>query len=134
VSGPLLDRIDIHIEVHAVKFRDMVSTDLVESSATIRERVLLARQRQAARFGKEVGFFSNAGMRKREIRTYCNLEPSGEEMLKTAITRLGLSARAYDKVLKVARTVADLSGDDRILLPHLSEAIQYRSLDRHLGL
>lgn len=130
VSGPLLDRIDIHIEVGAVKYRELSSERKGESSETVRERVVAARTRQAKRFAEKEEIFKNADMGSKEIREHCTPDEDGQELLKMAMARLGLSARAYDKILKVARTVADLAGSERIAPEHLSEAIQYRSLDR----
>lgn len=130
VSGPLLDRIDIHIEVSAVKYRELASKRTGEPSGAVRERVVAARKQQAERFAGKEEIFKNADMGSREIRAHCAPDEAGQELLKTAMARLGLSARAYDKILKVARTVADLAGSEQIRPEHLSEAIQYRSLDR----
>jgi len=132
VSGPLLDRIDLHIEVPAVRYKELASRERSEPSKTIRERVTRARAAQAERFRGRRGLYSNADMHSREIREFCTVEPAGEELLKMAITKLGLSARAYDRILKVSRTIADLSGEKAIRPEHVSEAIQYRSLDRNL--
>ena len=129
ISGPLLDRIDIHIEVPAVKYRELTERVQGEPSAAIRERVNRARDIQIARF-RGTGFFCNAQMGSRELREYCEVETAGERLLELAINRLGLSARAYTRILKVARTIADLDGDSHIRAHHLSEAIQYRTLDR----
>ncbi|MDH4099594.1 MAG: YifB family Mg chelatase-like AAA ATPase [Nitrospirota bacterium] len=133
ISGPLLDRIDIHLEVPAVKYQEMRSTADAESSAAIRERVERAREIQVKRFEKE-GIHCNARMKPRHIRKYCAMSADAESLLETAITRLGLSARAYNRVLKVARTIADLAGDERIESTHMSEAVQYRSLDRRMDM
>lgn len=130
ISGPLLDRIDIHIEVAAVKYQELASKRSGESSAEVRQRVVAARQKQTERFSGRTDAFKNADMTSRDIREHCALDTAGQELLKLAMSRLGLSARAYDKVLKVARTIADLAGDETIRPEHLSEAIQYRSLDR----
>jgi len=132
ISGPLLDRIDLHIEVPAVKFREMTSEQTGESSAQIRERVVQARRRQQERFKEKPKITCNARMGTRELRQHCALDESTMELLKFAMADLNLSARAYDRVLKVARTIADLAGAERILGDHISEAIQYRSLDRQI--
>jgi magnesium chelatase family protein len=132
VSGPLMDRIDLHIDVPAVKYRELASRERGETSERIRERVTRAREIQTRRFRGRRGLFANADMQAREIGEFCRLESSGEEILKMAITKLGLSARAYDRILKVARTIADLAGTGAIRPEHVSEAIQYRSLDRTL--
>jgi magnesium chelatase family protein len=130
VSGPLLDRIDLHIEVPAVRYQDLASSRAGESSAAIRERVRGAREVQARRFSSLKGVYANAGMQGEQIRQFCRLDTAGEELLKTAMSRLGLSARAYDRILKVSRTIADLAGSETIRPEHVGEAIQYRSLDR----
>ena len=132
VSGPLLDRIDLHIEVPAVKYKDLSSREAGEKSALVRGRVIGARSIQTERFKGRKGLFSNADMQSREVREFCRLDSGGEELLKTAITKLGLSARAYDRILKVARTIADLASTPEIRPEHVGEAIQYRSLDRSL--
>jgi magnesium chelatase family protein len=132
ISGPLLDRIDIHIEVPAVKVTELSQKKPGEPSDAIRARVICARERQAKRFKKRTGLFSNADMESKEIHQFCALDSDGEVLLKMAMTKLGLSARAYDRILKVARTIADLGGSEEIRPEHLGEAIQYRSLDRNL--
>jgi len=132
ISGPLLDRIDLHIEVPVVKFQELTSKKAGENSATIRERVTKAREIQLRRFTNKHNLFSNAQMQSKEIKEWCKIDSAGEELLKMAMTKLGLSARAYDRILKVARTIADLSASKEIRNEHLSEAIQYRSLDRNL--
>ena len=129
ISGPLLDRIDIHIEVPAVKYRELTDRSAGEASEAIRGRVNAARTAQLARF-QGLSIFCNAQMGARELKQYCEVEPSGEKLLEVAINRLGLSARAYTRILKVARTIADLDSSESIEAPHVSEAIQYRSLDR----
>lgn len=134
VSGPLLDRIDIHIEVPAVKYKDLAGEPTGEPSALIRERVKRARERQLERFKNRKNIFCNADMESRDIRRYCRIDSRGEGLLRMAITRLGLSARAYDRILKVARTIADLEGVEEIKPEFVSEAIQYRSLDRGFGI
>ncbi|MFQ6069312.1 MAG: YifB family Mg chelatase-like AAA ATPase [Candidatus Aminicenantales bacterium] len=130
ISGPLLDRIDIQVEVPEVKFRDIVSRDEDESSAEIKKRVIKARERQFKRY-KGKGIFSNSQMREREINEYCRVDERGKELLEMAVNRLGFSARAYTRVLKVSRTIADLDGEDEITPVHISEAIQYRMMDRY---
>ena len=132
ISGPLLDRIDIHIEVPAVKFKELATSEAAESSAKIRQRVIFARKLQTERFTKEKKVFANAHMQTRHLKKYCQITSTGQELLRTAMSRLGLSARAYDRILKVARTIADLEGSADIKESHLSEAIQYRTLDRNL--
>jgi magnesium chelatase family protein len=129
ISGPLLDRIDIHLDVPEVKFRDIVSKEEAESSAEIRKRVSAAREIQLTRFkGRKV--YSNARMGPRDVRRFCAIGEEGEKLLETAVTKLGFSARAYDRVLKVARTIADLAGELEIGTAHISEAVQYRMMDR----
>ena len=131
VSGPLLDRIDIHIEVPAVQYKELRSGAAAESSAVIRARVLAARERQRQRFASaKEKIFSNAQMGTRQIRTFCELSPDAEKLLERAMLQQGLTARTHDRILKVARTIADLSGDPNIAVPHIAEAIQYRTLDR----
>jgi magnesium chelatase family protein len=130
ISGPLLDRIDIHVEVQSVKYTDLASKRSGEKSSVIRGRVVAARKRQEARFGGMKGLFSNADMDSKEIKDFCQIDAQGAELLKMAMNQLGLSARAYDRILKVSRTIADLAGGDEIKPEHLGEAIQYRSLDR----
>lgn len=132
ISGPLLDRIDIHIEVPAVKYKELSSKSTGEKSEQIRQRVIAAREIQQKRFANKKNIHSNADMGSKEIKEFCQLDSSGEELLKTAMIKLGLSARAYDRILKVSRTIADLENSNTILAQHLSEAIQYRSLDREL--
>jgi magnesium chelatase family protein len=132
ISGPLMDRIDIHVDVPAVKFNELRGrgTPEGETSAAIRERVNAARSRQLARFNGE-GIFSNAAMPPGAIRKFCAIDAASESLLEKAMLRQGLSARAHDRILKVARTIADLEGSDQIQPAHLSEAINYRSLDRN---
>ncbi|MBS3999185.1 MAG: YifB family Mg chelatase-like AAA ATPase [Desulfobulbaceae bacterium] len=129
ISGPLLDRIDIHVEVPGVNYKELSSERVGESSANVRERVIKARDIQIDRF-KGTGIFKNADMGTKQLRKFCNLDSASAELLKMAMSRLGLSARAYDRILKVSRTIADLSDSDSIQAMHISEAIQYRSLDR----
>jgi magnesium chelatase family protein len=132
ISGPLLDRIDLHIEVPPVKFREIASDRTGETSAQIRERVVAARLRQRERFKNKPQITCNARMSSRELKVHCALDEATMEMLKFAMTDLKLSARAFDRILKVARTIADLADSKSILSDHVSEAIQYRSLDRQL--
>jgi magnesium chelatase family protein len=129
ISGPLLDRIDIHIELPSIKYKELTDTRETESSAEIKARVEKARAIQRERFKAE-GIFYNAQMSTKLIKKYCTLENEAKELLKMAMTELGLSARAYDKILKVSRTIADLAESETILAEHISEAVQYRSLDR----
>jgi magnesium chelatase family protein len=131
ISGPLLDRIDIHIEVPAVKFDELHDVPDGEPSGKIRERVQKAREKQLERY-KEMGIFSNSALPPKALKDYCRTDEEGSALLRQAIEQLGLSARAYDRILKVARTIADLEGEESIQPPHISEAIQYRSLDRKL--
>lgn len=131
ISGPLLDRIDIHIEVPAVQYKELRSNAAAEGSAQIRSRVLAARQRQQQRFHRAGSHaYSNAQMSTRQIRAFCELDTEAEHLLERAMQQQGLTARAHDRILKVARTIADLEGAERLAVPHLAEAIQYRTLDR----
>jgi magnesium chelatase family protein len=128
----LLDRIDLHVEVPVVPFREIASDTTGESSVRIRERVMEARRRQQARFAGRPRVTSNARMGNRDLRVHCALDGDTLELLKVAMADLQLSARAYDRILKVSRTIADLVGSDAILSSHVSEAVQFRSLDRQL--
>ena len=130
VSGPLLDRIDIHIEVTPVNFDQLTDTRKAELSENIRERVIKAREIQDERYKENENIYSNAQMSSTQVRALCQISTAGQTLLKTAMNRLQLSARAYDRILKVARTIADLSASEEIKIEHLAEAIQYRSLDR----
>ncbi len=130
LSGPLLDRIDLHVEVVPVAFEQLTADGPGESSAGIRQRVINARNLQAQRFAGEPEVRCNAMMSGRLLKQHCRLDVGGQQLLKAAVEQLGLSARAYDRIIKVARTIADLSGSEAISNEHLSEAIQYRSLDR----
>jgi magnesium chelatase family protein len=131
ISGPLLDRIDLHIEITPVDFDALAATAPEgENSQAIRARVLAARQRQRERFKNQIHIHSNAMMEPQDIRKVCQLDKPSELLLKTAMNRLSLSARAYDRILKVARTIADLAASEAIRAEHVAEAIQYRSLDR----
>jgi magnesium chelatase family protein len=138
VSGPLLDRIDIHIEVPAVQYKELRGGNASEGSAEIRARVLAARELQHARFlhaprakpSARASTFSNSHMTTQQIRTFCELSTDAERLLERAMQQQGLSARAHDRILKVARTVADLDSAQAIAVKHIAEAIQYRTLDR----
>lgn len=130
VSGPLLDRIDLHVEVTPVSFDEMTANRKTESSEEIRNRVIKARERQARRFSDKEAIHSNAMMPSQMVKDVCEIKEAGRTLLKTAMEKLGLSARAYDRILKVSRTIADLADSDEIKIEHLAEAIQYRSLDR----
>ena len=132
LSGPLLDRIDLHIDVPGLNWEELSSRPKGESSAVVRARVDEARQRQRDRFKKARSVFNNAQMGPRHLRKFCQLDEAGLGLMKLAVERMGLSARAYDRVLKVARTIADIENSAQILSRHLGEAIQYRSLDRPL--
>lgn len=130
ISGPLLDRIDIHIEVVPVNYEKLADTGKIENSSTVRERVIRAREIQARRFSSVKGIYSNSQMTSSMQRKFCHLDETSGKLLKTAMEIRGLSARAYDRILKVARTIADLAASDNIQAEHISEAINYRNLDR----
>ena len=130
ISGPLLDRIDIHLEVVPVPFEKLASIKETEDSHNIRERVVKARDIQSERFKDMPNIFSNAQMSSRQIREFVQPDKEGAQLLKNAMEKLGLSARAYDRILRVSRTIADLAASENVLSTHISEAIQYRSLDR----
>jgi len=130
ISGPLLDRIDLHVEVTPVNFSELSSDRLAEKSDFIRERVIKAREMQTERFGSKPELHANAQMSPQMVRDICKINAAGQTLLKKAMEKLGLSARAYDRILKVSRTIADLAGSDEIKLEHLAEAIHFRSLDR----
>jgi magnesium chelatase family protein len=132
ISGPLLDRIDIHIEVPRLKDQELVNQPTGETSSAIRARVIRAREVQARRFMNDGGTFCNAHMNAKQIRKFCVAKDDVKDLLRTAINQLGLSARAYDRILKLARTIADLEGVADLTLAHVAEAVQYRSLDRKL--
>ena len=132
ISGPLLDRIDLHIEVPAIPFEELSAKQEGESSASVRQRVQAARNMQIHRFQDDVQIHSNADMPPKMIRQISQVNSESASLLKTAISSLGLSARAYDRILKVSRTIADLAESESIQSEHLSEAIQYRTLDRQL--
>jgi magnesium chelatase family protein len=130
ISGPLLDRIDMHLQVPPVAYADLASRAAGESSATVRSRVEAARDRQLQRFRHCPGIYANAHMGPRELSRFVSIDGPTEQVLKSAIAKFGLSARAYHRVLKLARTLADLAGVDEIAPVHVTEAIQYRVLDR----
>jgi len=130
ISGPLLDRIDLHVEVTPVAFSELATRNMGEDSAGIRDRVIKARDIQAERYKMHTGIYANAQMSSRLLKEVCEINSAGQALLKTAMTKLNLSARAYDRILKVSRTIADLAGSDEIKTEHLAEAINYRSLDR----
>lgn len=130
ISGPLLDRIDLHVEVTPVNFGELSSERKAEASELIRERVIKARDIQIERFGNKPDLHANAQMGSQMVRDICKINAAGQNLLKKAMEKLGLSARAYDRILKVARTIADLAGSEEIELEHLAEAIHFRSLDR----
>ncbi len=131
ISGPLLDRIDLHVEVPSVKFKDLASQSGEESSQTVRERVKAAREKQKSRFQSKT-IFCNAQMGPRQIKKYSPLDSDSQDLLENAMDYLGLSARAYHRILKISRTIADLENSQDIGPHHVSEAIQYRNLDRRL--
>jgi len=131
VSGPLLDRIDLHVEVPAVPFRDLAADERGEESASVRERVMRARARQVERYHGSRAH-NNAQLRTNQIRKHCRIDGPGRTLIEQAVARLGLSARAYMRILKVSRTIADLEQRDSIAAEHVAEAIQYRSLDRQV--
>jgi magnesium chelatase family protein len=130
ISGPLLDRIDLHVEVTPVNFNELSSDRAAEKSELIRERVITAREIQIERFGNRPDLHANAQMSPQMVRDLCKIDLAGQTLLKKAMEKLGLSARAYDRILKVSRTIADLAGSEEIKLEHLAEAIHFRSLDR----
>ncbi len=132
ISGPLLDRIDIHLEVPSLKYKELSNKSCGEASERIRERIGKAREVQKERY-KNLRIFCNAHIDSKHLGKFCQLDKEAEELLKLAILELGLSARGYDKVLKIARTIADLASAEPISAEHISEAINYRSLDRNLG-
>lgn len=130
ISGPLLDRIDLHVEVTPVSFSELSKERLSEKSEAVRERVIKARTIQGERYKTSENVYCNAQMSSKQLRSICKISDEGNQLLKTAMERLGLSARAYDRILKVSRTIADLASSESISTEHLAEAIQYRSLDR----
>jgi magnesium chelatase family protein len=131
VSGPLLDRIDIQVEVPTLRYQELASKDAGEVSAAVRQRVNAARSIQLQRF-VDRKIHANGQMGSKDIKRHCSVKEAAERLLETAINKLGLSARAYSRVLKVARTIADLEGSEEIQAAHVAEAIQYRSLDRRM--
>jgi magnesium chelatase family protein len=130
ISGPLLDRIDLHVEVTPVAFSELSSAQQFEKSSCIRERVIKAREIQAQRYTGHEGVYANAQMSSKQLKEICAINTAGQNLLKVAMEKLNLSARAYDRILKVSRTIADLANSQDIQPEHLAEAIQYRSLDR----
>ena len=130
ISGPLLDRIDLHVEVTPVNFSELASSREAEKSELIRARVIKVREIQDHRFADKADLHYNAQMSPKMVRKVCAISEAGTTLLKSAMERLGLSARAYDRILKVARTIADLDGSENVELEHLAESINYRSLDR----
>ncbi len=131
VSGPLMDRIDLHIEVNPVPYEKLAGQAKGEKSSEIRARVVAARQIQTKRFKSYEGIHSNAQLIPKLQEKYCRLDKGGQDILKNAVEKLGFSARSYGRILKVARTIADLDGEKDILIQHVAEAVQYRSLDRN---
>ena len=130
ISGPLLDRIDIQVEVPAVPYREIAGSQDSEASAAIRQRIVAARDAQRRRLA-EAGIHTNSRMKPAHVRTWCGLDSECERLLERAITQLGLSARGWSRILKVARTIADLDGSEAIAAGHVAEAIRYRRLDAH---
>ena len=133
ISGPLLDRVDIHVDVPALRYKELAGEYSGETSSQIRQRINEAREVQRERF-KGHRIFCNGAMTSRHLKKFCQLDQEGRDVLKMAINELGISARAYDRILKVSRTIADLEGTVDIKAHHISEAIQYRTLDRNLWL
>ncbi|MCA1595858.1 MAG: ATP-binding protein, partial [Chloroflexi bacterium] len=131
ISGPLLDRIDIHIEVPRLRYEDLSSARPGEPSAAVRERVTKSRELQTTRFAG-TKLYCNAHMQARQIRQHCHVDESVKDLLRSAVAQLNLSARAYDRILKLSRTIADLDNQEKIGIAHVAEAVQYRSLDRKL--
>jgi magnesium chelatase family protein len=130
ISGPLLDRIDLHVEVTPVSFNELSKQKTSEKSESVRARVVKAREIQSERFKENSGVYCNAQISAKQLPVYCRIPEQGNQLLKNAMEKLGLSARAYDRILKVSRTIADLDNSEEIRTEHLAEAIQYRSLDR----
>ncbi len=132
ISGPLLDRIDLHIDVPSVRFEELSESSVSDSSQDIRKRITKSREVQKERFKNEKNIYCNAHMESKHIKTYCGIGDESKKLLKHAMDKLGFSARAHDRILKVARTIADLAASENIQTPHIAEAIQYRSLDRSM--
>ena len=130
ISGPLFDRIDLHVEVVPVPFKDLAEASSSEKSAEIRKRVIRARAVQSERYKDSKSVHNNAQMNHNDLNKFCQLNETGRQLLKTAMEKLSLSARAYDRIIKVSRTIADLENSPEIKTEHLAEAIHYRSLDR----
>jgi magnesium chelatase family protein len=130
ISGPLLDRIDLHVEVTPVAFNELSAATPQQNSSTIRDRVIKARELQEKRYTEHPGIYCNAQMSSKMLKEICVINQVGQNLLKVAMEKLNLSARAYDRILKVSRTISDLASSDDIKPEHLAEAIQYRSLDR----
>jgi magnesium chelatase family protein len=130
ISGPLLDRIDMHIEVVPILYNELRASKQEESSATIATRVKIAREIQSHRFKNEAGTYTNAQMNSGQLKKYCTISPEGEAILKMAMEKFQLSARAFDRIIKVSRSIADLDNSNAIQLNHISEALQFRSLDK----
>lgn len=130
VSGPMLDRIDIHIEVPSLPYKELSSKEAGESSKTIRERINKARKMQLERYSGRKNIYCNSQLTQKDLKKHCVLDSASEDLLRLAIEKFGLSARAYSRILKVGRTIADLESSVEIKSPHISEAIQYRTLDR----
>ena len=133
ISGPLLDRIDLHVEVPLIDYKQLTSQEQSESSATVRQRVMECRERQTQRFEELPGTRTNSDMGPKVMRQYCSVSDDCSMLLEQAMEQLNFSARAHDRILKVARTIADLAGADELGADHVLEAIQYRSLDRQLS-
>jgi len=131
ISGPLLDRIDIHVEVPSVQYKDLTSDIACESSEEIREEVTKARDIQLKRF-QRLKYSTNSRMSTKQIKNHCSLDSQAEELLQQAMIELNISARGYNKILKVGRTIADLDSSENMCVEHISEAVQYRNLDRDL--
>jgi magnesium chelatase family protein len=130
LSGPLLDRIDMHLEVPSVPYREMASGNSGESSSIIKERVEQAREVQKKRFAKRKNFYCNVQMMPKDLKKFCPLDKASEKLIEDAVERLGLSARSYHRILKIGRTIADLDKSEHLQKKHIAEAIQYRRLDR----